>query len=200
VTGPTRRGRPRSGDTSDRRTAILDAARSQFAARGFAGTSMRSIATQAGVDVSLISHYFGGKDALLVATMQLPVDPVEKISDVITGGTDGLAERLLRTFLDAWDPHREVFSTLIRTTLGSGDPHAPLLQVARNILIVNVASILEGDDRDLRATLVASELIGMAAVRYVMKLEPLASAGPDDIVRLYAPGIQRLIDGSVPLT
>ena len=59
--------------------------------------------------------------------MQLPVNPVEKIASVVEGGPDGMAERLLRTFLGAWDPHRDVFSTLVRTTLGSGDGQAPML-------------------------------------------------------------------------
>ena len=187
------RGRPPAGDAADRRTAILDAARAQFAAKGFAGASMRSIAAEAGVDASLISHHFGDKSRLLVATMQLPVNPVEKIASVVERGPDGMAERLLRTFLEAWDPHRDVFSSLVRTTLGSGDGQAPMLQLARNVLITSLLSVLEGDDRELRATLIASQLIGMATMRYVVQLEPLADASIDEVVRLYAPPMQRII-------
>lgn len=189
------RGRPPAGDAADRRTAILDAARTQFAAKGFAGVSMRAIAREAGVDVSLISHYFGDKSGLLVATMELPVNPIEKITSVLEDGPDGMAERLLRTFLAAWDQHREVFSSLVRTTLGSGDEYAPMLQLARNILIAKLLDVLEGDDRELRATLVASQLIGMATVRYVVRMPPLADAPVDDVVRLYAPAMQRTVDG-----
>jgi AcrR family transcriptional regulator len=189
------RGRPAGGSSGDTRGAILAAARTQFAARGFTGTSLRSIATEAGVDASLISHYFGDKSRLLVETMQLPVNPIEKIATVVEGGPDGMAERLLRTFLSAWDPHREVFSTLIRTTLGGGDTDAPMLQLARNILISRLLEVLEGDARELRATLIASELIGMATLRYVAQLEPLTDAPIEDVVRVYAPTMQRLIDG-----
>lgn len=189
------RGRPPAGDAADRRTAILDAARTQFAAKGFAGVSMRAIAREAGVDVSLISHYFGDKSGLLVATMELPVNPIEKITSVLEDGPDGMAERLLRTFLAAWDQHREVFSSLVRTTLGSGDEYAPMLQLARNILIAKLLDVLEGDDRELRATLVASQLIGMATLRYVVRMPPLADAPVDDVVRLYAPAMQRTVDG-----
>lgn len=156
---------------------------------------MRAIAGEAGVDASLISHYFGDKSRLLVATMQLPVNPIEKIASVVEGGPDGMAERLLRTFLEAWDLHREVFSALVRTTLGSGDGHAPMLQLARNVLITSLLSVLEGDDRELRANLIASQLIGMATMRYVVRLEPLADATVDDVVRLYATGMQSTIDG-----
>ena len=154
---------------------------------------MRAIASDAGVDASLISHYFGDKSQLLVATMQLPVNPVEKIASVVDGGPDGMAERLLRTFLESWDPHRDVFSTLVRTTLGSGDGQAPMLQLARNVLITSLLEVLEGDDRELRATLIAGQLIGMATMRYVVRMEPLASASVDDVVRLYAPPMQQLI-------
>lgn len=154
---------------------------------------MRAIAAEAGVDASLISHYFGDKSQLLVATMQLPINPIEKIASVVEDGPDGMAERLLRTFLEAWDPHREVFSALIRTTLGSGDGQAPMLQLARNILITSLVGVLEGDDRELRASLIASQLIGMATMRYVVALDPLAITPVEDVVRLYAPTMQRLI-------
>ena len=187
------RGRPAGGTTGDTRAAILAAARSQFAARGFKGASMRSIAGEAGVDASLISHYFGDKSQLMVATMQLPVNPIEKIAGVVAGGPDGMAERLVRTFLNAWDPHREVFSTLVRTTLGGGDTEAPMLQLARSVLIAKLLEVLEGDDRELRATLIASHIIGMATLRYVAKLEPLADAPIEDVVAAYAPSMQLLI-------
>jgi AcrR family transcriptional regulator len=187
------RGRPAGGTTGDTRAAILAAARSQFAARGLNGASLRSIAREAGVDASLISHYFGDKSQLLVATMQLPVNPVEKIAGVVAGGPDGMAERLLRTFLSAWDPHREVFSTLVRTTLGGGDTEAPMLQLARSVLIGKLLEVLEGDDRELRAALIASHIIGMATLRYVAKLEPLADAPIEDVVAAYAPSMQLLI-------
>ena len=187
------RGRPPAGDAADRRTAILDAARAQFAAQGFGGTSMRAIARDAGVDVSLISHYFGDKAGLLVATMELPVNPIEKIASVIEDGPEGMAERLLRTFLSSWDPHRDVFSSMYRTTLGTGDSQAPMLQLARNILITSLLKVLEGDDRDLRASLIASQLIGMATMRYVVQLPALVDAPIDEVVRVYAPGMQTLI-------
>ena len=188
------RGRPAAGTSGDTRSEILAAARSQFAARGFNGVSLRSIAREAGVDASLISHYFGDKSALLVASMELPVNPIEKIAGVVADGPDGMAERLLKTFLSAWDPHREVFSTLVRTTLGGGDTDAPMLQLARNVLITSLLEVIEGDDRELRATLIASEIIGMATLRYVAKLEPLTDAAIEDVVAAYAPSMQVLID------
>ena len=187
------RGRPAGGTTGDTRAAILAAARSQFAARGFSGASLRSIASEAGVDASLISHYFGDKSQLLVATMDLPVNPLEKLASVIAGGVDGMAERLLRTFLTAWDPHRDVFSTMVRTQLASADAQMPML--VRDVVAHTLADALKGDDRELRASLVGAQLFGMAVARYVLLLEPLAHTSIDEVVRRYEPSLQRLMDG-----
>lgn len=192
MTARRTRGRPAAGTSGDTRGAILASARSQFAAQGFDGTSLRSIAREAGVDASLISHYFGDKAQLLVATMDLPVNPLEKLAGVVAGGVDGMAERLLRTFLSAWDPHREVFSAMVRTQLSSADAQMPML--IRDVVAHTLADALEGEDRDLRATLVGSQLFGMAVARYVLQLEPLAHTSIDEVVRRYAPSLQRLMD------
>ncbi|MDQ1729856.1 MAG: hypothetical protein QOK10_15, partial [Pseudonocardiales bacterium] len=69
---------------------------------------MRSIAADAGVDPGLIRHYFGDKAGLLVATMQLPINPQEILRRVFAAGPDGLGTRIIRTFLTQWDPHRDV--------------------------------------------------------------------------------------------
>lgn len=187
------RGRGRPTDDVDRRAAILDAARRRFAESGFAATSMRTVARDAGVDPRLITHYFGSKEQLLVATLELPINPLEKLTAVAAGGPDGFAERLLRTFLGAWDEHRDTFSTLIRSTLAGGGDHPPVIELAQNVVVTTLQDVMDGDDRELRATLVASQLIGMAIARYVARLEPIASAGAEEIARRYAPSLQRLI-------
>jgi AcrR family transcriptional regulator len=195
--GVRKRGRPVTGSGPDTRERILDVARQHLAARGFAGTSLRAIAREAGVDPSLISHYFGDKAGLLVATIQLPINPLERLMPVLAGGVDGMGVRLITTFLSAWDPHRDVFSALLRTTLGSGDPGAtPVLQLVRNIVVTSLRDRMDGDDADLRATLIAAQLVGMATIRYVARLEPLASAPIELVARWYGPSIQELITPS----
>lgn len=189
-----RRGRP-AGPTGDTRERILDVARAHLAAKGYAGSSMRAIAREAEVDPSLISHYFGDKSGLLVATMALPFNPLEKIRTVLEGDLADMGERLIRTFLTSWDPHRDVFSALLRTTFGSGDPgSSPMVQLAQNVVVHSLSERMSGDDRDLRATLVGSQLIGMAALRYVARIEPTASASIDDMARLYGPAVQLVMD------
>lgn len=198
MTQPERRkrGRP-AGAASDTRERIVEVAGQHLAARGFAGTSMRAIAREVGVDPSLISHYFGDKAGLLVATMALPFNPIEKILPVLAGDMDGMGVRLVTTFLDAWDPHREVFSAMLRSTFGSSDPTTmPAIQVAQNVIVSGLREKLSGTDADIRATLAASQIIGMATIRYVAGLEPLASAPAAQVAGTLGPAIQELLTPS----
>ena len=103
MTAPARRGPGRPADGGDRRTAILSAAREQFAATGYEAASVRGIARQAGVDPALVHHYFGTKEQVFVAAMQLPFQPGEMLPQVLAGDPEGLGERLVRLFLGAWD-------------------------------------------------------------------------------------------------
>lgn len=187
------RGRPRTVDGPGARDRLLEAARGRFASDGFDRASLRAIAADAGVDASLIRHYFGDKTGLLVATMQLPVDPTELLRSLIAAGPDGLGTRLVTGFLSAWDPHHEVFSGLIRTTIATTDAAPPALDVLRNVVLSSLVDVLEGPDGGLRANLVVAQMIGMAVLRYVLRLEPLASAPAEQIVRLYGPVLQSLI-------
>jgi AcrR family transcriptional regulator len=187
------RGRPRTGSTTDTRETIVAAARQHFADKGFDGTSVRAIAAEAGVDASLIRHYFGDKAGLLVATMQLPMNPLELIRPMLAQGPDGLGDRIVRTFLTAWDPHRDVISGLIRTTGASVDRGAPVLTMARNVILPAIMQVMDGLDVALRANLIMSQLVGMATVRYVLQLEPLTSAPVEQVVGWYGPRLQSLI-------
>ncbi|MBM9463513.1 TetR family transcriptional regulator [Aeromicrobium sp. YIM 150415] len=190
-----RRGRPRSSESADRRAAILASARTAFAARGFQGTTVRAVAADAGVDPSLVAHYFGSKERLFVATMELPVDPAAKLAGVIAEGPEGLGERLVRTFVSSWDPHREVIAALLRGAVSGSEASPPVIEMAREVLVAAIHSALEGERRELRAELVAAQVIGLGMARYVAAFEPLASSPVEDVVAAYAPAVQSLIDG-----
>jgi AcrR family transcriptional regulator len=188
------RGRPRATDgVPDARERLLEAARARFASDGFDRASLRAIAADAGVDASLVRHHFGDKNGLLIATMQLPVDPAELLRSMITAGPDGLGTRLVAGFLGAWDPHHEVFSGLIRTTIATTDAAPPALDVLRNVILGALLGVLDGPDGELRANLVVAQLIGLAVLRYVLRVQPLASASVDQVVRQYGPVLQSLI-------
>ena len=188
------RGRPRAehriGDTRER---LIEVARRQFAADGFDRVSVRAIAAEAEVDASLIRHYFGDKAGLLVATMQLPVNPAEILRAIIAAGPDGLGARLVEGFLAAWDPHREVIASLVRTTFGDASAVPPALQVVRGVVVNSLREVLTGPDAALRASLIAGQILGLAMLRYVRPVEPLGSAPRARVVEWYAPALQQLV-------
>jgi AcrR family transcriptional regulator len=176
------------------REAILDAARTQFAAQGFEGATMRAIAREAGVDPALVSYYFGSKSGLFVESLRLPVNPAEAIGALLAEGTHDLGARLATRFLQVWDnpaTGRPLIGVLRSV---SGQPELMREFVERQIL-PRFAGAIEGPNPELRATAVATQMLGLAFARYVLRVEPLASAQPEAIVDLIAPTLQRYIDG-----
>jgi AcrR family transcriptional regulator len=196
-TSTTPRGRrPGAPDT---RAAILAAARSSFADRGFAGTTIRGIASAAGVDAALVHHYFGTKDDLFVAALALPVDPREALAPALVGGADGAGERVLRVFVGVWDDpaNTPVFVALARTLLDPSASHL-LREGFLPVVLQPVGRALGIDRPDLRMSLVASQIFGIILGRYVLALEPLASLPSDAVVAAYAPTIQRYLTDDLP--
>ncbi|MEK6439743.1 TetR/AcrR family transcriptional regulator [Pseudonocardia sp. T1-2H] len=96
-----RRGRRAGG--ADTREALLAAARSEFAERGYEGATVRRIADRAGVDAAMVNHWFGGKDALFTASLDLPVDPEAIMAQVLPGDPEQIGERIVAMFLQVWD-------------------------------------------------------------------------------------------------
>jgi AcrR family transcriptional regulator len=195
---PANRGRrPGAPDT---RAEILASARTLFADRGFKGTSMRAIASEAGVDPALVHHYFGTKDDLFMAALELPVDPRELLAPVVEAGADGAGERLLRTFLGVWDdPDNQLaFLSLFRSVM---EPPGELLlsQGFVPVVLGPVGHALGIDHPEQRMPVVASQMIGLIMCRYVLHIEPLASLDPERVVATYAPTIQRYLTGDLPL-
>ena len=193
---PRRGRRPGAPDT---RAAILAAARTLFADGGFAGTSVRSIAAAAGVDAALVHHYFGTKDDLFVAALQIPIDPRERLAEVVAGGADGAGERLVRVFLAVWDdPDLRV--PLLGLARGILDPsgHRLLSQGFLPAVLLPVGAALGIDRPEVRMPLVASQVVGLVLTRYVLEVEPLASMPAEDLVAVYGPTIQRYLTGSLP--
>ncbi|GAA0734831.1 TetR family transcriptional regulator [Dactylosporangium roseum] len=190
--------RPGNQDT---RTAILAAARDAFAERGFDGASIRQIATSAGVDPALVHHYFGAKDKLFLATMEVPIDPGELLPKVFGPGIDGVGERLVRTFLSVWDsPAGSPAAALFRSAL----QHEWSARMLRDFLITQILRRamsqlkIDPEEAPKRASLIASQMAGIVMVRYILKIEPLASMPADEVVRYVAPTIQRYVAEPLP--
>ena len=194
---PTRRGR-RPG-VPDTRAAILGAARELFATSGYGGTSIRAVAAAAGVDAALVHHYFGTKDDLFVAALELPVDPRVALAPVFEGGVDGAGERLLRVFLSVWDDESARLP-LLGLVRGAVDPQgARLLRDGLFGVVLGPVGTALGLDRPReRVAFLASQMVGLVMLRYVLEVEPLASMDPDLLVATYAPTLQRYLDGDLP--
>ncbi len=180
---------------SGSRAAILRAARRHFAEVGYDRATIRRIATAARVDPALVLHFFGSKEDLFSAAMDFP-RPAEVLPRVWGPGVDGLGERVARFFFEVWESDAGDGLLALLRSLHTSDRAATMMRefVSRELL-ARVAPTLSGRDRELRATLAVSHLIGVAVMRYVVHLEPIASASPGSLARRIGPTIQRYFDG-----
>jgi AcrR family transcriptional regulator len=187
------RGRRPGG--SDSRERILDAARARFASRGYDRTRIRDVAADAGVDPALVHYFFKTKDGLFVAAMQLPFRPAEVIGPLVAEGVDGLGERMVRRLLGVWDQpsHQAALLSLVQGASGHPGAAAALREFISREIVGRVAGVSD----PLRATLVASQIMGLIAARYVARVEPLASLPAEEVVPLVAPTLQRYLDGAL---
>lgn len=185
----------------DTRRAILAAARESFAERGYDGATIRQIATGAGVDPALVHHYFGNKEQLFAATINFPVDPGELLQRVFSGDLESAGERLVGTFVSVWDsPVGAAGVALLRSAVSSESAARLLREFLTTQIIRRGLAGLDIDPREapLRGSLVASQVAGLAVIRYILKIEPLASAPPETVVAAIGPTIQRyLTDPSI---
>lgn len=184
----------RPGQTQTR-DEILAAARNQFAARGYGGATIRGIAAEAGVNPALVHHFFGSKDQIFVAALNLPFNPAMLVEALLEGPRERIGERILRLFLGLWsDPESRLpFFALVRSVTTSPEVADQLRQFLETAVLAKVAVAL--DLPALRLTGAASQMIGLAIVRYVIKAEPMASATDDEVVALVGPVIQFYFDG-----
>ena len=189
----------RPGD-SGTRDAILRAAQEGFNARGFDATSLRGIAREAAVDPALVTHYFGSKEALFEAALALPVDPGSLVPLLLADGVDGLGERIIRTFLGVWDgtPGQGPMLAMLRSAVSHQDSADRLRSLLTRALLQPLAEGAGCGDAQLRACLLASQIAGLALARYVLKVEPLASATADELAPLVGPTLQRYLTGTLP--
>ena len=200
MTSSAARSRGRRPGGPDTRGQILAAARESFAHKGFAGTTIRAVAAEAGVDPALVHHYFGAKDDLFLAALEIPVDPRALVPAVFDEGVAGAGERLLRLLLSVWDDPatRLPLIALVRNGLSQEAPQTLLQQGILRMVLAPLRAALPADEADRRVQLVASQMVGLVMTRYLLALEPLASMPVDDVVAWVAPTLQRYLDGPLP--
>lgn len=182
---------------------ILAAARTQFAENGYAGTSIRAVASIAEVDPALVHHYFGTKEELFVAVVAPPADPGELIPQVMAGDPAALGERVVRMFLALLESPATGpgFRALLRSALANDLSASLLREFFTRQVVRRISAALDGvvpaEEVPARANLVASQIFGLISVRYLIGLEPIASMDHDRVVAAVAPTLQRYLTGDL---
>jgi len=180
-------------DGVESREAILTAAREQFAANGFDKATMRAIATTANVDVALVSYYFGSKTELFMESLRLPLNPSDIVDGLLAAGTEDLGRRLVTALTAAWDNPAtgEPLLTMLRSSPSQAELTRDFIE---RQLLSKLSNALTGENAELRAAGILTQVLGFVYFRYLLRVEPLASASTDELVALVAPSIQRYVD------
>lgn len=193
---------PRTGrrpGPSSTREAILASARRWFAERGYAGATIRGIAEDAGVDAALVVHFFGTKPALLAEAIEWPFDADVELPKLLADGPDQAGRRLVRLVVTTWDREGTRNSLLTLLLAAPTEPQAGVLLTGffRERLFQPLMQRLGSDQPELRSDLVISQHVGLAFARYVLRIEPLASADPEAVVAWIGPTVQRYLTGAL---
>lgn len=179
------------------REAIAGAARRLFSERGYDRTTIRAVAAAAGVDPALVSHFFGSKQGLFTAVTNLPVELEQAMPAIAEGPRSKVGLRLAQFIvsnLEQPEPQR-IVTSLVRAAASEPEAAEAVRAIVTRRVLVPIAKSLESDQPELRASLVNSQMVGLVMARYVIKLEPLASLPPEDLVKAIAPNLQRYLTG-----
>jgi AcrR family transcriptional regulator len=191
---PVRRGRRPAG--VDTRGRIEEAARAEFAEKGYDATTLRGIARSAGVDAALLYHYFEGKADLFTRAVVLTrVNPAVVVAGLLQGRLDSLGERIVRAFLGVWDDpgNQERLVAMLRAAQTNDDVAAVMRRVVVDDIVGQVTRHTGVADSALRGGVAAAHLLGLATARYVLCLEPVVAASPDQLAEWIGPSLQRYL-------
>ncbi|MEI5098533.1 TetR family transcriptional regulator [Streptomyces sp. PmtG] len=180
------------------REVILDAAREQFSENGYEKTSVRSIAKAAGVDSALVHHYFGTKEQVFAAAVEVLFAPALRAPAAVEDGPpDGVGERLTRFILGIWEnpETRAPLLAIVRSAVNNETAAAVFRRLVSSQILARIARTLGLPDAELRAELAAAQLVGVLMLRYVIQIEPLASADVEELVARLAPVVQGHLTG-----
>ena len=178
---------------------IVAAAREEFAEHGWAGTTLRAVARAADVDPALVYHYFGSKEGLLDAATNPPQKWLESIAKVWTTPMDQLGVALITLLLASWadDEIGPTLRAVLQTAAHEPSTREKLRRIVEGSLMG--VSELGSDERDrlVRSGLISSQMMGFALMRYVWKIEPIASMTDDEAIAAIAPNLQRYVNGDL---
>jgi AcrR family transcriptional regulator len=209
TSAPTvRRGRrPGNGST---RQAVLDAARARFASDGFAATTIRRVAADAGVDASQVMQFFRSKGELFAAVMAVPPSALERFDTAFEGPDEHLGERVVRAYLSAWEgtaAESEPLMAMLRGAISHEHAAAQLRDFIQSRLLHGTGTQDgregdgegegEGSEAMLRAGLASAMLVGIVTSRRIIGVPALLAADTEQLVATVAPAIQQILTGAV---
>ncbi|MCJ7710030.1 MAG: TetR family transcriptional regulator [Chloroflexi bacterium] len=191
----TRGRRPGGMDT---RSAIAAEARRQFGENGYAPTTLRSVAASAGVDPRLVLHYFGSKRGLFLEAVELPVDPSLVVNRGFRGGPGTVGERVAALILSVLDEptSRQALMGILRAAVTDQEAAELVRDLLTERILLPIAREVAADQPELRASMVASQVVGLAIARHVVAIEPIASASHETLVAALAPAITHYLQGT----
>lgn len=177
---------------------ILASARAEFAARGYDKASIRAIARGAAVDPALVHHYFGTKEQVFEKAVETAFSPaVAAGAEALTHDVDQLGEVMTRFIFEIWGrtATREPLLAILRSAVNNETAAAIFRRLVTRQLLAVLAGRLTAPDADLRVELAAAQLVGTAMLRYVIKVEPIASTDPEVLIARLAPVVQHHLTG-----
>jgi AcrR family transcriptional regulator len=190
-----RRGRRPGVNTT--RQAILDAARARFAADGFAATTIRRVAADAGVNPSLVIQFFTSKEELFAAVMSISPKSLARFNTVFDGPNEHLGERVVRAHLEVWEgapEDSEPLMAMLRGAIANEQAGAQLREfIQARLLDAMGAGRGNAPDAALRAGLASSMLVGIVVGRRLVGVPILAEADTETLVAMVAPAIQSVL-------
>ncbi|HEY8478485.1 MAG TPA: TetR family transcriptional regulator [Spirillospora sp.] len=186
--GPGRRPGP-----TETREQILAQARALFAEKGYDGTSLRAIARAADVDPALVHHFFGNKEGVFIEAMRFPADPSVLLPRILAAPRDRLGETMVRIFLEVWgdEERRAPLLAMLRSAMTNERAAAMMREFITAALFQRAGDAGAGTLLGIQAA--AGHMIGIMILRYVVRVEPIASVSEDDLVELVAPSLQRYL-------
>ncbi|MCS3781383.1 TetR/AcrR family transcriptional regulator [Tsukamurella ocularis] len=187
----------RRAGVSTAKADILEAARELFAEVGYDRATIRAIAARAGVDVALVSYYYGNKKGLFRGVMSMPVDPEEIFTAALDGPREGVGERLVRAALTVWEGQEtsDAFRALLRAAVNADEGASNTFGEFLSSVMIPTLTRHSGIGIET-ARVVASTMFGLAFMRYLIAAPLFVEPAAEELVATYGAAIQRIVDGA----
>jgi AcrR family transcriptional regulator len=179
------------------REAILAAARARFTEQGYERTTIRQVANDAGIDPSMVMRYYGNKDGLFAAAVDIDL----RLPDVASLPPEEVARTLATHFVTLWGNDRGgPLSILLRSAVTHDEAAERLRSVFSDQVATMVRRLLgDGPDTEVRAGLLSTQLLGIALTRYILRLPPVAGMDDEEVVAIATEFVDRILCGPLPI-